>query len=54
MDGASYRPPEGGVEGYKNFIEIIGNPSHPEHDSYLLRAEKTGVSEVCPSLFLHS
>jgi hypothetical protein len=33
LDGGRARPPEdvGGVQGYEQFLEIIGNPKNPEH-----------------------
>ncbi|MEW6727343.1 MAG: hypothetical protein AB1327_10360 [Bacillota bacterium] len=42
IDGARHRPPEdvGGVTGYKEFLSIIRDPQHPEHDDYLVWAEK--------------
>jgi len=42
IDGARHRPPEdvGGVPGYEEFLSIIRNPRHPEHDDYLVWAEK--------------
>lgn len=35
IDGARPCPPEdiGGVSGYENFLEIIGNKNHPEYQS---------------------
>jgi hypothetical protein len=37
IDGARACPPEdvGGVGGYENFLEIIGDPLHPEYKSTL-------------------
>lgn len=33
IDGARARPPEdvGGIPGYEQFLDVIGNPKHPEH-----------------------
>ncbi len=33
IDGARARPPEdvGGIPGYERFLEVIGDPTHPEH-----------------------
>jgi len=33
IDGARARPPEdvGGIPGYERFLEVIGDPKHPEH-----------------------
>ena len=37
IKGKRARPPEdvGGVWGYEEFLEAIGDPDHPEHDDYL-------------------
>jgi len=37
LKGKRSRPPEdvGGVWGYANFLQAIGDPEHPEHDEYL-------------------
>lgn len=37
IDGKGACPPEdvGGVSGYQEFLEAIGNPQHPEHEFYL-------------------
>ncbi len=54
VDGARHRPPEdvGGVSGYERFLSIINNPKHPEHEDYLLWAEKdTGGRKFDPEYF---
>jgi hypothetical protein len=54
IDGARHRPPEdvGGVPGYEEFLKAIGNPKHPEHDEYLVWAEKdTGGRKFDPKYF---
>jgi hypothetical protein len=37
LEGARACPPEdvGGISGYKNFLDAVKNPDHPEHDEYL-------------------
>jgi hypothetical protein len=37
VDGARACPPEdvGGVSGYEEYLEVLANPEHEEHDSYL-------------------
>lgn len=37
LDGARHRPPEdcGGVQGYLDLLKVLGDPSHPEHESML-------------------
>ena len=37
LAGARACPPEdvGGMGGYKNLLEAIHNPNHPEHEKYL-------------------
>ena len=37
LEGERACPPEdvGGVWGYEEFLEIIGDPKNPEHDEYL-------------------
>lgn len=37
VDGARACPPEdvGGVSGYQEYLEVLANPEHEEHDSYL-------------------
>ncbi len=37
LDGARACPPEdvGGTLGYKHFLEVIRNPTHPEHKEFL-------------------
>jgi len=52
--GARHRPPEdvGGVPGYEEFLRIICDPGHPEHDDYLVWAEKdTGGRKFDPEYF---
>lgn len=52
--GARHRPPEdvGGVSGYKEFLRVISDPSHPQHNDYLLWAEKdTGGRKFDPDYF---
>ncbi|OPL08651.1 MAG: hypothetical protein AVO34_14100 [Firmicutes bacterium ML8_F2] len=52
--GARHRPPEdvGGVPGYEEFLSIISDPSHPEHNDYLVWAEKdTGGRKFDPEYF---
>lgn len=54
IEGARHRPPEdvGGVPGYENFLKIINDPKHPEHDNYLLWAKKdTGGRKFDPEYF---
>ncbi|MEW5898694.1 MAG: plasmid pRiA4b ORF-3 family protein, partial [Bacillota bacterium] len=54
VDGARHRPPEdvGGVSGYEEFLRIISDPGHPEHDDYLVWAEKdTGGRKFDPEYF---
>jgi len=54
VDGARYRPPEdvGGIEGYRDFLEIIKDAKHPEYDEYLTWAEKdTGGRKFDPEYF---
>ena len=37
VDGARACPPEdvGGVSGYEEYLQVLANPEHEEHDSYL-------------------
>jgi hypothetical protein len=52
--GARHRPPEdvGGVSGYEEFLRIISDPGHPEHNDYLVWAEKdTGGRKFDPEYF---
>ena len=37
LEGESCCPPEdvGGVSGYEAFLEVIADPSHPEHDEWM-------------------
>jgi len=37
VDGARACPPEdvGGTSGYEEYLEVLANPEHEEHDSYL-------------------
>lgn len=54
LEGARHRPPEdvGGVPGYEEFLNAIRNPKHPEHDDYLVWAEKdTGGRKFDPEYF---
>ncbi|MEW5920361.1 MAG: plasmid pRiA4b ORF-3 family protein [Bacillota bacterium] len=54
VDGARHRPPEdvGGVPGYEEFLRIISDPGHPEHDDYLVWAEKdTSGKKFDPEYF---
>lgn len=54
LDGKRHCPPEdcGGVPGYYNLLEAIGNPEHEEHDEMLdwlgegFDAEEFSVDEV--------
>lgn len=42
----------GGVLGYEEFLRIISDPGHPEHDGYLVWAEKdTGGRRFDPEYF---
>lgn len=54
LDGAGHRPPEdvGGVGGYEEFLEVLNDPDHPEHDPNLIWAEKdTGGRKFDPHYF---
>jgi hypothetical protein len=54
VTGARHRPPEdvGGVSGYEEFLEVIHDPKHPEHEDYLGWAEKdTGGKRLDPKYF---
>ncbi len=54
IGGERHRPPEdvGGIGGYQNFLEAIGNPDHPEYNENLIWAEKdTGGRKFDPEYF---
>lgn len=54
FEGARHRPPEdvGGVPGYQEFLEIIGDPKHPEYEETIQWAEKdTGGRKFDPEYF---
>lgn len=54
VGGARHRPPEdvGGISGYEEFLRVIRDPRHPEHDDYLVWAEKdTGGRKFDPEYF---
>lgn len=53
-EGERHRPPEevGGIGGYKNFLEAINNPNHPDYDDMLVWVEKdTGGRKFDPEYF---
>ncbi|NPV91062.1 MAG: hypothetical protein HPY50_09860 [Firmicutes bacterium] len=53
-DGARQGPPEdvGGAPGYREFLKIIRNPKHPEHDECLEWVEmQTGDGKFNPEYF---
>ena len=54
LDGAGHRPPEdvGGFPGYQEFLRAIGDPKDPDHEHYLVWAEKdTGGRKFDPEYF---
>ncbi|MCL4517448.1 MAG: plasmid pRiA4b ORF-3 family protein [Firmicutes bacterium] len=54
IGGERHRPPEdvGGVGAYADFLRIIADPKHPEHDEYLVWAEKdAGGRKFDPEYF---
>ncbi len=52
-DGRRACPPEdcGGPWGYEEFLEIIGDPSHPEHDERVQWAGEWGGGRLDPESF---
>lgn len=50
LAGKRASPPEdvGGIWGYANFLEALGDPNHPEHEEY---REWIGEDEFDPEAF---
>ena len=50
LDGAETAPPEdvGGMGGYEEFLEVYGDPKHPEHEAWKTWAQSLGFREYDP------